>query len=200
VIEWIRSKNNMLVPIVDGKALTSKVDPMREAQSWSSRILEEVYEDTDIVVILGIGAGYHIDVLSDKTDRHIVALDFMEEFVNKREDKERVKHYYIKKKEDVWFQQTFQALGDKRWQVFLHGPSISSLKSSYFQLRDYINLRTLDAVSRFEQVDGAIKFHSNIKLKDDANGLIDLKESVKTLSGKTNRSAYIWKALEEICK
>ena len=62
-ITWQTSRNGLRVPLINGRACHSLVDPLREAQRWATHIGQELQAPIRRVFILGGGAGYHVEAL-----------------------------------------------------------------------------------------------------------------------------------------
>jgi 6-hydroxymethylpterin diphosphokinase MptE-like len=56
----------------NGRALCSAVDPAGEAEAWAA---SQELGDADLLVVLGLGLGHHIEALRRRTDVRIVALE-----------------------------------------------------------------------------------------------------------------------------
>src|SRR4051812_17777421 len=61
-MEWLTSKNGYRVPVINGISLCSMVDPLKEARKWFESY-KDILNDFDHIFVLGIGGGFHIDVL-----------------------------------------------------------------------------------------------------------------------------------------
>jgi hypothetical protein len=82
VIEF-KNINERQISFRNNFSLCSTKDPIREANQW--------YENqkwdfrTDAIVVLGIGAGFHLQVLQEKAPSKIIAIDFDQELKNNAE-------------------------------------------------------------------------------------------------------------------
>jgi len=72
-----QAKSGLPVLIVRGCATASSVDPLAEAERWFKLIEPQVRDlpETARVGVLGLGSGYHLDVLSREVKNQIVAFD-----------------------------------------------------------------------------------------------------------------------------
>lgn len=61
-IEWIKIEPEAVVPSIEGRLLCSARDPKREAQVWWQKTSVEVHSYSSVVV-LGLGAGFHLNEL-----------------------------------------------------------------------------------------------------------------------------------------
>ena len=61
-MEEMYAKSGDRILLIDGRYLCSKVDPVTEARRWADRQRAQVSENSGIVV-LGLGAGYHVAAL-----------------------------------------------------------------------------------------------------------------------------------------
>lgn len=72
-----QAKSGLPVLIVRGCATASSVDPLAEAERWFKLIEPQVRDlpETARVGVLGLGSGYHLDVLSREVKNQIIAFD-----------------------------------------------------------------------------------------------------------------------------
>lgn len=72
-----QAKSGLPVLIVRGCATASSVDPMAEAERWFKQIEPQVRDlpATARVGVLGLGSGYHLEVLSREVKNQIIAFD-----------------------------------------------------------------------------------------------------------------------------
>lgn len=62
-ITWQTSRSGHRVPVIDGYASHSLVDPIREAQRWAKEVSERLKVPVRRLYILGGGAGFQIEAL-----------------------------------------------------------------------------------------------------------------------------------------
>lgn len=78
-LEIALSKSGEEVLLVDGKATASLVDPVKEAQNWIDSVRQLLFKGKERVVVLGIGSGFHLQVLREAVpETPIVAIDTCE--------------------------------------------------------------------------------------------------------------------------
>lgn len=71
--------NGQNIPYREGNSLCSVRDPVREANQW---YLNQKWDfRTDYIIILGIGAAAHLQILQEKAPSKIIAIDFNRELV-----------------------------------------------------------------------------------------------------------------------
>lgn len=72
-----QAKSGLPVLIVRGCATASSVDPMAEAERWFKLIEPQIRDlpETARIGVLGLGSGYHLDVLSRETKNQIIVFD-----------------------------------------------------------------------------------------------------------------------------
>lgn len=74
MIELLTNANGQTVIRRDGRLLASQVDPVAEAKAWLSRRMRFM-DKVKTVFVLGMGAGYHIQVLCETTSAKIVVIE-----------------------------------------------------------------------------------------------------------------------------
>lgn len=88
-IEVIKAKNGEDTVKVDNILIHSRYNPSREAESFVKKIALKVVDNKNkVIVIYGLGLGYHIKMLLDNLDEdYVIALfDADEEFYEKTKD------------------------------------------------------------------------------------------------------------------
>lgn len=81
MISWCPSKVEAEVLFLNDRALCSRIDPMAEARNWV-RYYRDKMKWTDVIVVLGVGPGYHLDIIEGEfPSKKIVAYDFHSEVV-----------------------------------------------------------------------------------------------------------------------
>ena len=76
------SRDGLKVPIINGKGLCSRIDPILEANSWVKNN-ESIFSWADRIVVVGLGAGFHITRLADIfRNKRIVVLEINQDLIN----------------------------------------------------------------------------------------------------------------------
>lgn len=78
-LEWIKTED-VNIPILNGRRLASKKSYLKEAEAWADRL--QLVRNR--LVVLGLAAGKHIEVLQAKyPNKEICVFESVEEIVNK---------------------------------------------------------------------------------------------------------------------
>lgn len=199
MIEWKKSKNGLMVPIIEGKALSSLVDPHRESASWVKNILMELDDTTEQIFVLGVGGGFHIEKLREATNIEIVCIDLQEEFVLSKKNTDITKYVLISDSMNLWEELSNQQISGRKYAIAIHYPSIQYAKTRYFQIRDELNLRSPGSVYRYEKNVNIIPSLININVPEDSH--LDVKKlSEEQKNIKHHKNYYMWKIIGDFIK
>lgn len=72
-IEILQIGNGLKVPTFEGTYFCSRKDPIKEAQTWLQSH-RAVLESNDSVIILGAGAGFHLQLLNNRPNTFAIEL------------------------------------------------------------------------------------------------------------------------------
>jgi len=144
MIELEQTKSGLITMKYDGKYIHSKYDPIRESNQFASGNIELIKKP--IIVLYGIGLGYHIEAIVNKMDSNSELFVF-------EWNKELIK--YCKKNNNKIFRYTnVKIIGNndkfytnlskflaKAGDIIIHKPSLETIKSSnevlYNLISDY---------------------------------------------------------------
>lgn len=59
VLDWVRNLRGDAIPRWDGRLVSSKVDPWKEAETWIAARAARIH-DAGTVLVFGIGGGFHV--------------------------------------------------------------------------------------------------------------------------------------------
>jgi hypothetical protein len=62
VLDWVSSSRGDAIPRWDGRLVTSRIDPWREAETWVAAQAARIH-DARTVLVFGIAGGFHVDRL-----------------------------------------------------------------------------------------------------------------------------------------
>lgn len=88
-VEFITAPTRVIVGILDGRALGSKRDPMREASTWAQQYTPQ---DAGFLGIIGFALGHHLRALHQSHGKHSVMLCFEPDLGLLRAVLERIDH------------------------------------------------------------------------------------------------------------
>ena len=205
MIETATAKNGSLIYLKDGKYLASSFDPQKEAEAWWKTCSQRAkYART--VFVLGLGAGYHIQVLKrELAQTKIVVIE---------PDQELVTIYQSTNSEEL------EILCEQDWRrLFNYSPVSSGVQSTYAVLlhppsygveTEYFGNAYKFLLGR--SMDGLfalLKNRPDLLAELDEAKLADLARSpdpvsIRTITKAMKAKAYadqdrrIWKVLEEL--
>jgi hypothetical protein len=83
--EWaklveLKIENGLKLPSIEGRFFCSRRDPKREAQSWLEAHQRKIKSNQPLI-ILGLGAGFHIDLLQSEIQNPIHVIELRPELV-----------------------------------------------------------------------------------------------------------------------
>lgn len=143
MIETEKAKSGLLTIKYDNKYIHSKYDPMRE----SNKLIDENVEllSKSVVVIYGLGLGYHIDVLVERIDSKtkIYVFEYNMDFVRycKKINNNvfKYKNVNIIDGNDEKFYEKFSKYLGIAGDVIIHRPSLETIKLSNEALYNIID-------------------------------------------------------------
>lgn len=172
-IQIINTKENNVTLQVNNVLLHSKYYPVKEGEKFIE-LNEKLYKNQNVVMVYGLGLGYHIKELLKKcndnckiyifdADKEIVKIaDSIGNLENIRKDK-RVKIFdnYSQK-----FFQDFVSIAQQVDDILIYKPSVTVLSDEYMPLKDILenyNIAKI-AVDRFSEVMSK-NYEHNVRLK-----------------------------------
>ncbi|MEZ0391025.1 MAG: hypothetical protein ACAH59_02340 [Pseudobdellovibrionaceae bacterium] len=72
-VEIIQLENGLKVPTFEGLYFCSRKNPLKEAESWIL-INEKILKEPGPLAILGLGAGFHLQLLKDRPETFVIEL------------------------------------------------------------------------------------------------------------------------------
>ncbi len=201
MVKWQTNDSGMAIPYIEGKPLCSKVNPDREAKAWAERAVGRLYKSTDTLIILGYGAGYHVEELRKITKHNIVVFEVIEEIVSSALEDKQLKVIFFSKVDDVLKNIKLKDMFSKKFQVLQHYPSTSPFLGEYESIRHAITARERSAFKT--QVDlhlpSPLLANMNFSESDELLTAKDISTHL-TQSKTSNPKSYIWKILGDLLK
>lgn len=205
MIESALAKNGSLIYLKDGKYLASSFDPQKEAEAWYNNCKSRVkYAQT--LFVLGLGAGYHIQVLSRELPQaKIVVVEPDQKLVDIYQSTNSVKLEIVCEQE--WrrlFQYSSVSSGTQdKYAVLLHPPSLNVEKEFFSQAYKYLLARSVEGLfALLKSRPDLLSELDEVKLADlarsgDAVTIRTLSKVMKTTT-YLNENRRLWKVLEEL--
>lgn len=172
-IEKINTRENNITLSINNIFLHSKYYPSKEGEKFVE-LNEKFYKDKNVVMVYGLGLGYHIEQLLKKCDENckIYIFDADKEVIriadnlgsleNIRKDK-RVKIFqdYSQK-----FLQDFVSIAEIVEDILIYKPSVKLLPKEYLSLKDVLEDYNVSkiAVEKFSELMNE-NYKNNLKLK-----------------------------------
>lgn len=142
-MELEKSKSGLLTLKYNGKYLHSKYDPVREAEQFSKGNIELIQKD--IVVLYGIGLGYHVIeiVKSMKEDAVLYIFEWNKELIKCCEEVNseifKYKNVKIINSNNKFFYNEFSDCIKKAGNMLIHKPSLETIQGLNESLYNLIN-------------------------------------------------------------
>lgn len=126
MLEWKKSQDDILVPVIQGQSVGSLRAHRAESQKWVERVAP-LCQDSETVIVLGLGSGTHIKELQTKfPDKKIVVLDFFVELMSPLRAHNQLPTgasiYFLNEIEDVFKCEAMSDMFAMRPPVLLFGP------------------------------------------------------------------------------
>jgi hypothetical protein len=206
--EWIVSKNGLRVPKVNGICLCSMIDPVREAKKWFDSY-RDIVQDFDHIFVMGIGGGFHIDLLIDEVPNALITVIEKESdtILGLREKisswGDRVAIVSNPTEETIKNYESFHGVFEQAsYCVLVHPMSYNANSCYYKELEDFILGRSSAGLNYINSVKAQKnEYFDKLQSRLNLNGT----ESIKEIVGKIEKSNLnlseedlIWLSLGEI--
>lgn len=202
MIEWITSRRGVKVPLSQGVALCSTVDPITEAEKWV-KANETLCVGVEKIFVLGLGAGYHIlKLASQYGDKQIYVVESEEDLILSFTDIEIPKNVTIFRAGDFYEAASAGADFTKGKLVVLRHAASFRLECETYTL---IEAQLLGRLAK--QIDLQLKFRPELNeimkqvALEKTDALISVKDVANTIQRKGapySDAERIWLALREI--
>jgi hypothetical protein len=187
-LTWGLSRvNNLLIPRIEGKWHCSSVDPLSEAQKWQKKM---VIQDQQVkqCIVLGAGGGYHLRELVEKTRAQVLCIDFNRALIEHLRDQSLGLDLHCLDSIEAknWGHQEvlIQAVQNS-YCVLEFGPSTIANKSSYQNLKDFLNGRSQEGLTFLSRA-------RKLELKaNNTEPLISLKSLITEESTQNSQFAIL---------
>lgn len=81
-IEFLQSPKGLKVPVLEGKALCSRIDPLAEVESWI-HFHETLCNWSEQIIVVGVGGGFHLNRLCQMyPNKKIRVLELNQELID----------------------------------------------------------------------------------------------------------------------
>jgi hypothetical protein len=211
-IEALVAKSGDFTLRVNGRFLASSFDPRKEAQKWAASLTPLLKED--VVVILGLGCGYHIQALKDmkphlkmyvvESQPQLAKLT-LAHFTNLTDDSQQIKMIVEQTVHNAFEQLVALSALTHPFSIVSHLPSIALDPSFYEAVKSFLIAREPESFQRQLQFRAELAYEiDEAKLKN----IISLQQksplSIHSVTALFKTTAHLsserrlWKILEEL--
>ncbi|MGE0632060.1 MAG: hypothetical protein AB7O96_06610 [Pseudobdellovibrionaceae bacterium] len=153
MLEWKKSLDGYEVPIIQGQSLGSLRAHRAEAEKWVERV-SELCSQSDLIVVLGLGSGTHIQTLKEKfASEKIIVFDFFPEVLGPIRAKNQypigTSIFFLNEVEDVFETSVISEIFAQRPPVLLFGPVRLVANRLYEDLQMTLTARNPAGRARF---------------------------------------------------
>ncbi len=192
--EWVKlvelkTENGMRLPTLDGRFFCSRRDPKREAQSWLQSQRRLISENKTLVV-LGLGAGFHIEALQAAVTNPIHVIELRPELIG---------HWQIHNSESK-IQVSPSIVPSENLQILEFRPAWNGLEVRYENLsRELRSVHIHSLRAEAEAHDLWILSDALKKANLPENLELTIKDIVHAIPLENqSEEARIWRALREL--
>jgi hypothetical protein len=191
------AKNSELIFTFGGRYLCSSINPTKESQQWVAS-QQERWKDSDAIIVLGLGCGYHVRALRSISHADVVAVETNRTMISAAS---RVHPLDLKESDVVHFESESDLASSpalvratqKSYTVLLHDPSVFLRRDLFLAARRFLLGRNQDGLKWLFK-------NRNIPANSDfqAEGALSLKHLDSLLPQDRLVSAPILNAVREL--
>lgn len=176
IITFSENPEGYLLPLEDGQPLCDFANPREEAEKW---VREQDFTIANEVVILGLGAGFHVQALREAHPYlkiHLIEVRDQLLPIYKRQIHSQIENYScFQSLEALLDSDTFEAVIRKSLPVYFFRKSWGTQEDLFYSLWKNLTGRSVYAIA---------KHFANIGVEIDEGTLVSLKQSEKPLTIK----------------
>lgn len=127
---------------VNGRLLASRFNPVEEARQWLDR-RSEFLTQVKTVIVLGLGSGYHLDVILKECAARIIVLEQSSEVIEKVNeirniDSTRIQIEHLESARQVKAMESIRQSVKHSFVVLVHPASFAQNSELYREVRDLL--------------------------------------------------------------
>lgn len=150
-LQWKFSENKDFIVYENGKALCSTKGPRQEAQQW---LLQRDLSRSDDLMVLGLGAGYHLSaLLKHKKFNSVSVIESNPELIQAFEKNFPVEfekiQFYLMNESSIIDDKLFQFLSDRQPTVLAFRPAWGGREIHFEDLFSKMTFRNLQMLKRY---------------------------------------------------
>lgn len=197
-LQWKSNERQQVIAFENDISLCSSKDPQKEAEQW---LLKHDLTQTEHVLVLGLGAGHHIQqLLNVKKFKTITVIETRPQLIEAFEEyfpleSERVSFFHIKN--HLIEEKLFQFLSDKQPTVLSFRPAWGSSSSIFEDLFSKMTFRNLQMIQKYLK-ENDLGQEVNIDKLDEEKNLIHLKNIYENLKEVSSPFGVTVKLVREL--
>lgn len=205
MIEVNEAKNGSLVFLKNGKYLASSFDPQKEAEAWWKNC-ERLTKNARTIFVLGLGCGYHIDVIKrENPSAKVIVIECDQDLVDLYNSKtSKPLEIVIESDWRKLLTNSQVAAGvQDRFAALIHPPSLNVEKDYFANAHKFLLARSVEGLfALLKQRPDLLAELDEAKLADLARSSAPV--SIRTLTTLMKSTTYVnenrrlWKVLEEL--
>ncbi len=206
--QWLVSKNGHPVPVLNGISLCSMVDPIKEAQKWFDSY-KDILNDFDHIFVLGIGGGYHIDLLLESLPEALITVVEREASLVRGLEKkiidwgDRVAVLSNPSINHIKSYESFHCVVEQSsYCVLVHPISFSNNPEFYKDIEDFLLGRSTEGLSYISAIKGQTNpYYQDFQKKYNLTGKESIKDIVHLIQKKNvdlSDEDLLWLSLGEL--
>ncbi len=205
-IEFIKSKDEFWIPVIDKKTLHSTVNPILEAEKL---IREDIgrWMEAKTIIVLGLGGGYHIDELKRVVAGQIVVIEASEKLARSVQEKrpevfENVEVLAGFSPGLLLKEEAILNSFSNSHAIFRHPASLRIAPDYYRSVQEILGSRSLPTIKNLSARNWELKnFFDNLNwVESEDVTLQKMATQIQNSSNKLSDASMIWLALRELVK
>ncbi|MCC6278622.1 MAG: hypothetical protein IT289_11970 [Oligoflexia bacterium] len=202
MILFKQSRTGFQVPELDGIALHSLVDPVKEAIQMVDAAMPRLM-GARTVIVLGLGGGFHLDEIKRQITGNIVVIEARQELADevlakdpRRIDKDHV--LVAPSTEDLLESSVLLEAMAQKFAIFKHAPSIRIASSYYSKINSLLTDRRIEFLKKMTLHNP--RLYSFFERVEKSNSQFDVRAISKTidLEGTEGDTELIVQVMREL--
>ncbi len=181
------------VPLIQGRIFCSSRDPQKEAQAWLLHQKTSDFETQSSICLLGLGAGFHLDLLLEKTNLSMIhVIELHAELI----ENWKCQNFHALSRVDFC-----QSLEESTPLVLEFRPSWGGNEKFYHDLSQKLRQATAQHLQQEADQRGLKELSSALSSHLKSNFELTVKDVVQVFSLENqSQEARLWRTLREFVK
>jgi len=205
-LEFINAKDGGFVPVLDGKALHSTVNPKLEAEKLVRDEIEHL-SGVRTVVVLGLGGGYHVEELRKAVPATVLVIEAEKDIALAVQDKnpgllEEVQVIAGLSPSLLATEKDVLKAMSGGFGFFKHPASLRMRPAYYKSVLQMLTSRAFGSLKTLSSENPDLaKFFSSLEISEDENATLPrIEEAIQRRTQPLDEASMIWMALRELVK